>query len=166
MPAENKKDKTPLQPTSGKAWRRSRLAGELVKLPSGNVARLRRPDLLDMVMSGQVPDSLTPIVEKAFFEAPDEQSREETGRAFVQEAGLAGFNELLRLICQAAFLEPHIMDDPQAEDEISYGDLDFADKMFVFTWAAGEVADLEKFPTEPDGGVEPVHVGEGLRETA
>lgn len=121
--------------TLGANWRKPREEGFVFPLPSGNVARLR-PVMLDMLLAqGKVPDLLTGEIANMVFEGFDVPKIE----AMMAPDNLvklsAEWVELINTICTEAFLEPRIVDNPQADDEISIGDLELVDRGHVFSIA-------------------------------
>lgn len=144
-------------PTPGSTWRRPRTVGETVTLPSGNVATLR-PVALDMLIaSGKLPDLLTPIAAKSLWTETD------TSTIADQVETAKGFAELINLIVPLAVLRPHIVDDPQSDDEISLADIDFSDKIAIFQLATGGSQTLSLFRKGQEANVEPVLDGENVR---
>lgn len=128
-----------LKATSAEEWRTSQEAGQLVKLPSGKVARLARPHLLALIKTGQIPDPLSAQV-MGLFNGKNPAEIQENINA---EDMLTLINTTVRV----AFIEPKVADDP-GPDEISTNDIDFEDKMFVFWWSQGGTADLALFRRE------------------
>jgi hypothetical protein len=133
--------------TSGRAWRDKNQ--EEVTLPSGNVALLRRPDMMQLATEDDAPNVLAGVVVAA-MQGKDMKKLE------VKPTGLKDLVALQNKVCIACFVSPKIVDNPQAEDEISLADLTMYDKSFVLTWAMGtDGAAAARFPGEPGGGVEP-----------
>ncbi|MCZ2077911.1 MAG: hypothetical protein LC130_23270 [Bryobacterales bacterium] len=115
--------------------------------------RVKRPDILRMAGEKQLPDVITNMVMAGVMGAkpslPD----------FTQPENMTILRDTLDVICRACFIEPHIVDDPQANDEIALTDVDLQDKIHVFGWAfgtegeqaasfrPGQVGDLGVVPT-------------------
>jgi len=139
------------KPTPGHVWRQAREQGVVVTLPSGHVARLRGvgPDLL--LSRGSIPDALTPLIAGAMGLGQDSIELDRSDLNTVKD-----FVALAEEICRLAFIEPRIVDEPEADDEISLDDLSFDDKMFVSRLLQEPVADLEKFRPGQAPDVEPV----------
>ncbi len=117
--------------TSGKAWR---ARTEEVQLPSGNVAELRKPDVLALVMrNGGIPDVLTAQVMGGLVDEnakPPEFGAKELGQLL----------EMLNVVTRACFVNPRIVDKAEAEladDELRIEHVSMEDKQFVFAWAIG-----------------------------
>ena len=126
--------------TSGTEWRKMREQGEVVELPSGNTARLRPVALSELIHLGRIPNQLFEFsyaLMSGEFEATDspEQRLEQ----------LRQYSQLSEIICKAAFLEPKIVDEPEADSEITFFDLDENDASFVVAWARSPQLTLENF---------------------
>jgi hypothetical protein len=127
-------------PTTGSEWRKAREEGYIVRLPSsGNHARLRPVALDVLIMSGKIPDILTPAAARTLWDSPSVGSiaeRAEIDREFI---------EMINIVVPAAMMEPRIVDNPQAEDEISLADLDFGDKVAIYQLAIQPAEVLRRF---------------------
>ncbi len=131
--------------TSGRAWREKNQ--EEVTLPSGNVALLRRPDMMALATEDDAPNVLAGVVVAA-MQGQDMKQLE------IKPTGLKDLVALLNKIARAAFVSPKIVDNPQGEDEIALADVSLADKSWILTWAMGtDGAAAARFPGEPGGGV-------------
>jgi hypothetical protein len=142
-----------LQPTSAKMWRESAI--KTVTLPSGNVARLRRLSMLNLVNGGQgAPDLLSGIVAQAM-----------EGRK-VQLSGqdMPALTQMLNLFCREAFVEPKVAPDGQSptDDMISVEDIDDKDKMWLVDWLmGGDGSAAAAFPTGSLPSMDDVPNGDG-----
>ena len=149
------------RPTRGVEWRKPREEGFTLALPSGNVARIR-PVALDVLLrQGKVPDLLTPWVAKTIYDGVD---TDELEKMLSVENLVEQSDEMLSLIdaiCTAAFVEPRIVEDPEAEDEIAIADVDLADRGTVFSLAVLPARELRTFLDRQAAGVEPVSDGDG-----
>lgn len=142
--------------TSGVVWRSAREQGYLKQLPSGNWARLRPVALDRLLISGEIADLLTPLVVKMVMEGADTVSLDTFLNNVTTERALGTVAEtiqLLDLVCKAAFIEPRIVDNPQADDEISLSDLLLEDKGLVFSLAMQPAEELRRFCLEPSADV-------------
>ena len=138
---------TGLKVTSGPEWRRPREEGVLKQLPSGKVAQLRRLSLLSLIERGTIPDPLSGLISEMIG-----------GKKLTVDLNtFQDFAEILKVICQVAFIAPRIVDEPQADDEISIEDVDFDDRLHVFNWCQQEVRFLQPFRQEQTGDVEAPH---------
>lgn len=134
-------------PTAGRDWRTLREEGWLQSLPSGNVVRLRPVDLPTMLAHGKIPDLLTPIVGEMIFGKADKPLEEKPEQAIE-------LVELMTLVCTAAFLEPRIVDNPEADDEIHIEDVDFEDRGYVYTLVTQPTRVLYSFRRQQERDVD------------
>lgn len=149
-----------LQVTSGAEWRKPWEEGVVVRLPSGNVARLRDVTLELMVLRGGIPDGMTPIVSKIF----EGKANELPGFQTVDE--MRDYIELRDNICRVAFVNPRIVDEPTADDEIHIDALDQQDKWFVYGLLNAPVRELERFRDEQKRAVDALVSTEGHGEAS
>lgn len=130
MPTKTKAAKPPSrEPTAPAAWPANPTI--TVTLPSGAVARVRKPALYVLAKSGQVPkrvsaaaarldDDAGPDV-KAVPPSPDEDLERLT--AFVDD-----LETVVNFYCTRTFVEPRVTMTPQ-DGALWVGDLDGADKL-------------------------------------
>lgn len=125
--------------TSGKEWRRLRQEGIEVILTSGLTVKVRGVGFVAVLKSGYVPDYLTAMVVEAVegkkFNFPDAETPEQV----LQRADFIGE------LCKLMLVSPRIVDDPQAEDEISLDDLDEADRYCLLSMWGTPTAWLRNF---------------------
>lgn len=127
------------KPTPGSEWRRARQEGEVIRLPSGNYARIRPVALDRLILSGQLPNLLIPYAARMLWEPI-------TTREIAEETEQAkGYAELVNIIVPAALLSPRVVDNPQGEDEIGLDDLDFDDKAMIFQLSTASAEALRSF---------------------
>lgn len=142
-------------PTPAAEWRKPREEGYLITLLSGNVARLRPVALDVLILSGEIPDLLSPLAAKLLFEEVEiDQIRDASELA-------AGTARLFNHVCQAAFLEPRIVDEVTDPDtEITLEDISFADKSLVFQLAIQPAEVLRNFRDQQAANVDAVSDGD------
>ena len=171
-----------LRATAGSAWREPRQQGIPVELPSGNIARIRPVEPQALLKQGEIIDILTPLVAKMLFQGADataETIAQVLGEAVTTDADgdntaqlkeaagkLADLERVCDIVCKAAFVDPRVVDDPQADNEIGPDDIELADKIHVFTLALRGAAALRHFRYEPRADVEPVSDSEGQSQPA
>ena len=139
---------------TSEAWRRAARAdrstrAEPLVLPSGATILAARPEPLEWVMSGRIPQGLLAVAMED-PESPAAQGDRELTREEVLD--LARF--AARLV-EASVVEPPIGDGP---DEISLDDIPIRDRAFIFEWAcralggdgAGAASDVAASPVEED----------------
>ena len=113
--------------TLGSQWRQPREAGVPIRLPSGNVASIRSVGLDLVIRLGRVPDVLTPVI----VDVVKGQGEGDLAGALHTMKDVQAVMEFLNAVVELCFVEPRIVDKPQAEDEISLGDVDWDDKWAV-----------------------------------
>ena len=144
-------------PTPAKAWRQPREEGYLITLPSGNIARLR-PVALDMlILSGELPDLLSPIAAKMLWEETDVA---EIANAAELATGTA---KLMNYVCRAAMMDPVVaaVGEEPKDGEIALEDIDFQDKSIIFQLAISPAVAMRNFRDRQAAGVDAVQDGEG-----
>lgn len=176
---------TPTEITAPSAWvsQEGRGDAEVVSLPSGNTARVRRSGPEAFMTQGLIPDTVTPIVEKAI--KSKKGLRPEKAQQLMQDPKqLGALMEMLdRTLCYAV-LEPSVSMPPgckvcdeidtnaavQHEDrtredfhpfdpkprhpDVLYADrVDLEDKVFILQFTMGGTRDLERFRREHGTGV-------------
>lgn len=165
--------------TSAKGWKKNK--GEELELPSGNVALVKRPGMLEFIKKGLVPDTLMPTVDEAVRKGkglPPAQTTE----LLKDPTKIAAMEEMTDRVVCAVVVEPHVTffkytEEQEAEGEIPEGfnvgdeipeahrdeellysdDVDLEDKMFIFQYAVGGTRDLERFRRESGLGMGGLH---------
>lgn len=148
-------------PTLGAEWRRPREQGFLKVMPSGNKAYLRpvTPAALMAVM-GEIPDHLTPIVADMIFGGIAHEKTMKLIDAMTVDAAQDSLQraarsvEFANTLCKIAFVNPKVVDNPRAEDEIAPGDIELTDRFFVLTLSMQDVEVLRNFRWESFADVE------------
>ncbi|KAB2853140.1 MAG: hypothetical protein F9K46_18605 [Anaerolineae bacterium] len=128
--------------TTAAQWK----SGEMVQLPSGKVAKLRRPDALSLLLhDGRLPDALGPLI----FGGKNERA----GVAEIEftPESLTALVPILDQLAVACFVEPRVNEKSvgQRDDVLVPSDIAFNDKLFLFQWVFGEAGTLAgRFPVE------------------
>ena len=138
-----------LKEASGVEWRDRMTAGVLVRLPSGNLARVRSVQPSVVIRSGRLPDSLTPLIVDVMDGKTDEESWKPK-----TVAELGDYVAFMDLICECAMVSPRIVADPQSDDEIGIEHLDTEDKEFLVQLMGASTRKLESFRQEQKDDVE------------
>jgi hypothetical protein len=171
--------------TSPEAWVSVEGRGddEIIKLPSGNVARVRRAGAEAFLAQGLIPDTLTPIVEKA-IKSKKGMRPEQSKKIMEDPKQLGSLMEMLDRTTCYAVLEPRVvmpptcvvcdeLDTNAAEQHVKqsredyhafqqkpreagvlYADrVDLQDKMFILQFTMGGTRDLERFRREHGTGM-------------
>lgn len=173
--AGSAKKTAPKKPTSAKAWKKNK--GEELELPSGNVALVKRPGMLEFIKKGLVPDTLMPTVDEAVRKGkglPPAQTTE----LLKDPTKIAAMEEMTDRVLCTVVVEPQVTffkyteeqeaageipegfnvgddipEDERDEDLLYSDDVDLEDKMFIFQYAVGGTRDLERFRRESGIGV-------------
>jgi hypothetical protein len=116
---------------STETWRQAARAdrearAEPLTLPSGATILAARPDPLEWVMSGRIPQGLLAVALEDPQSALAGGDRELTREEIIDLAGFAA-----RLV-EASIVDPPIGDGP---DEISLDEIPIRDRAFIFEWA-------------------------------
>lgn len=117
--------------SSGKAMRQARESvqdGVPLILPSGFTVRVKAISLATCVKLGYIPDGLTQHVVDAFNGKIAEADAVEEIKDLAEAKEELGYWEHL---CRHCLVEPRVVDDPQADDEISIEDLELVDKQHI-----------------------------------
>lgn len=142
--------------TSGKDWRSASDAQEIT-LPSGKVALLKKPDVLELIADQDMPDLITNQLMSNLTGAP-------AAKVEVKREDMPKMLNILNKMCKACFVEPRIVDNAAAEDEIELRHIDFNDKVAVLEFAFGqEGLKAQSFRSQPNAGVPTVSNGANLR---
>lgn len=126
------------EPTLGKELRKRREEGFVVDLSTGCTVKVRPVAIDRLILAGQIPDYLTALAAKQLW---GKITREE-----LTDLELAKqYADLVNLIVPLAVASPRIVENPQADDEISIDDLDFRERTTIYTLAVGPVELLRRF---------------------
>ncbi len=116
------------------------------------------PYPVDAILSDiEAPNELKVSVAKMFSPGGESASGEET---------LLEMAQVIDYVCRKCFLEPKIVDEPEADDEISLLDLSMGDKRFVFEWAMQGVQALRNFREEAQTDVAYLDANAGNEQTS
>lgn len=152
--------KKELKRTPVSDWRQD---GELVELPSGKVAELRRPNLLAMLRDGgdDVPNFLKAYVARKLT-SKNGTGDDENPMQNIKDPMDAV--DTLIFLAKSVFVYPRLVDgEPQADDEVRVSDMDVNDLSYASAYALGDpeaIQRLKRFRDEKEGDVEPVPAGE------
>jgi hypothetical protein len=157
-------------PTPASAWKKKTVRGTPVRVPSGNTALLVRRGMDAFLQEGVIPNGLMPLVPKSMKKGQPPSDADMAGWVEDPEK-LKQIVELADAITIRCCIDPVVQAVPKddagnilppghagRDENILYIDeVEFNDKMFIFSWAVGGTADLEKFREEsaPDVGSVP-----------
>jgi hypothetical protein len=167
------RDTLPLstQATPASGWRSTRRDGVPVRLPSGNVARLRRTfSMINLMESGDIPNPLAGHIREAIDQARAGDTTGSLSIAKLQDqeddenkVALVQFLDMMMKSMSDIFVEPVVYQVPPGEDAqswqpddpdgISVADLDASDQMHAFSFAQGGAGSMSPFREEPGAAV-------------
>ena len=116
--------------TRAQEWKRT----EEMTLPSGNTAVLRRVALIDLMVQGGIPDTLSPLAVEV---ATKTQMRLEAG-------DLRQYEAIVNIVVKAAMVEPKAADQG-GPDCLAVREIDWLDRLEIFRWANGATTVLRPF---------------------
>ncbi|MHB0976901.1 MAG: DUF7391 family protein [Candidatus Aquicultorales bacterium] len=135
--------------------------GTPVELPSGNTAKLRRFNIFYLLKEGKVPNHLASIVQ-GFISSP---AGPDLGALVQKKENLDAMLELLEITAKSCFVDPRVVDNPTADNEIGFSEIALDDLLYVWGWAQGEAVSLESFREDQERAVAGFLSGEGLPGT-
>lgn len=141
--------------TSGKAWRRDYEEGVEITLPSGKVASIKPVSTELLFILRRIPDALTQRVMDAFL----------NGGAFDLEVKdpeqYRLYLELRDAFVVTTFVNPKIVKEPAADDEVMIEAIDSDDRNWLMRFFNQPASALHSFRDEQERHVEPVDNGAG-----
>lgn len=151
-----------LTPTPASDWRRTRIEGVALELPSGKVALLRNVPVARLLMKGLIADPLMPIVLEILN--GKQQKLDKLSAEKVAEAHIALQSEL----CKLAFVSPQVVDENPNDDQITLDDISDEDQKFVtnLLYASVERLAQELFREKSQSNVSPVAKEQALPTTS
>lgn len=115
-------------------------------LGSGRQIRIKRISLQELVLSGQIPDSLTATVAKLMSD-PSMQGKPFTEMFSNPFEAVVAATELNRVTVEVAMVEPKLEKSPNYEaGEASYFDFTEAEREEILNWINQPVEALVPFP--------------------
>lgn len=126
-------------------FRKMREQGEKITLPTGRIVRMRVVKPSYLLKLGKIPDFLSELVIQILYgKITDEQYKAHFAPNERKDHAVE-MSESLRVVCTAALVEPKVVDNPQADDEIHIDDLEDSEQRFVFDLALLEASTLSRF---------------------
>lgn len=148
-----------LRPTPGADWRRQSTATAVTTLPlSGLNVEVGRVHLDALLLSGKIPDVLTPVVADMLWSTIGQgQGKEE------EIQGTKDFFALVNIVVKASLVSPRVVDTPTADDEISVDDIEFGDRLIIFQLARQPATVLFRFRQEQVADVDALPESEAVQ---
>jgi hypothetical protein len=94
---------------------------------------------------GEIPDVLSTLVVKLLYGQISEAEYRDFFTETEKRERALEMAESLRIVCTAALLEPRIVENPEADDEISIDDLEDSEQRIIFDLAMLEASALTRF---------------------
>lgn len=138
-----------LQPSSGKVMREIREKGIVLPFPSGESYRVRNLALGKLLRRGKLPNVLTAFVIDAIYNGLSNQKIADFLALREQEENALAFMESMQIICEEMFIEPRVVANPQADDELTIDDIPIVDQGWAFDRAFRVARDLRPFRPQP-----------------
>jgi len=142
-------------PSTPQDFKKKRRIGVMLTLPSGNVVKVKGVDLVSLVVTGQVPNSLLSTIQKHLgnLEGGEEPTVEDAAKMAEElpPEELAKVFSLMDTLVVAIAMEPKIYPVPENEDErdeslLYVDELDGEDKLFMFNWSQEGLNKMKRFP--------------------
>ncbi len=146
-------------PSRPQDFKKKKKVGELLTLPSGLVIKVRSVDLVSLVISGKVPNSLLTTVQNHLAPldpaATDDQESAEAQVANLlkdmSSEELAEVFQVMDVMVMAMAMDPEVLPAPESErdrrDDMLYVDeVDGEDKLFLFQWTQEGINQVKRFP--------------------
>jgi hypothetical protein len=122
--------------TSAREWKREE--PELHELPTANIALLQRPQIMEAMRQGKIPNTLLGAALS---------SSQGGGVQDFEEAA-----EFLAYLVASAFVEPQVsVEDEPPEGVLHISAIADLDRKYVLEWVRGEVAALDSFRGDGPG---------------
>lgn len=154
-----------LKPTLGKQLRQMRETGVVLPFPSGSNYRVRVVGAANMLRRGNLPNVLLTFVTDAIYHGVTADKIDKFMTLQEKEEHATEFLDSLKACCEEVFLEPRIVDNPQADDEISIADLHLQDQAWAFDLAFGFARELRPFRPQQGPDVVSLPVTEDVPQT-
>lgn len=158
-----------LKPDLGKAWRKQREEGAVGRLPSGRLVRGRTVQPIHILELGEeVPDILTVLALKLFYGKATKENVFDFHDVTESAEQALKVGKSLRIVTRAFLLEPRVVNEPLADDEIHIDDVEPHDQAFIFDIAFLGADALKEFflaTLEQDSDLESVPAGEVVSQT-
>jgi len=122
-------------------YRRS-LVSEHTLPGSSLTVKLKQVGLEDLLFQGEIPDTLSGLVQQAIDGKGKNMS--------LSGADLPMVLDMMNLVVKAALVWPPVADKGD-EDHLGLDELPFVDKEYIFDFCNGGANELRPFRTEPDG---------------
>lgn len=151
--------------TSGAAMRQLREKGIVLTFPSGNNYRICMPGAAGMLRRGNLPNPLLAFVVDAFYNGMTPQKYGDFLSAKDRADDAVAMLDSLKAVCEAMFMQPRIVDDPQSDDECTIDDVPLDDREWAFRLMFYPIKEVQPFRGEQETHVASVAVPQDVPQT-
>lgn len=142
-------------PTSAAEWKQKSSLGTPVRVPSGNVALLKRPGMHVFLAKGMIPNSLMAFVNESI-----KKGKPNLDDFTATPETMKDLMDLTDAVTIECCIEPKVFaipTDPKGNqmlaeyreaDKLYVDEVDVDDKMFIFNYAVGGPSDVASFRKE------------------
>jgi hypothetical protein len=134
--------------TSGAAMRQLREKGVVLTFPSGYSYRVCMPGAAGMLKRGNLPNPLLAFVVDAFYNGMTPEKYQTFLSAKDRAEDVLATLDALKVVCEAMFMEPRIVDEPQSDDECTIDDVPIDDREWAFRMMFYPVKEVHPFRGE------------------
>lgn len=118
--------------TMGAQMRAAREKGVLLLFPSGNTYRVRMPNAAGLLRRGNLPNVLLSFCVDAFYNGVTYENVDTFLAAKEKSENALELMESFRVICEEMLLEPRVVTEPKADNEVSIVDVPMVDQVLAF----------------------------------
>jgi hypothetical protein len=126
------------QPVTYQEYRKQRMQGETLTLPSGLEVRVKRVSLLGLALDGQIPQTLHPLTDDLLSNGANVQ---------IKISDLQLYGDLIAAVVKACVMDPPIADESD-ETHFAVRDMEPEDRTFIFNWANSGTKQVSPFRSE------------------
>lgn len=152
--------------TQGKAMREMREQGIVLAFPSGNYYRVRNPTAAGLLRRGNLPNVLLTFVMDAFYNGGTQEKVDQFLSAQEKEENVLALMDSFRVICEEMFLDPRVVDNPKADNEVTMMDVPLVDQVWAFQLTFVPAEELYPFRPQPQPDVVSVPRPEDVSQAA
>lgn len=136
-------------PTPASSWKKKGSEGILIRVPSGNVARIRTPGIEVFVTQGTIPNGLMPMI-TASMKRGGPPKDDDLAKMLEDKEMLQQIIDLSSAVTVHCCLDPVVLPVPEEgverdPDALYVDEVDFNDRMYIFGVAVGGTSNLEQF---------------------
>lgn len=152
--------------TQGKAMREMREQGVVLAFPSGNYYRVRNPTAAGLLRRGNMPNVLLTFVIDAFYSGATQEKVDKFLSAQEKEENVLALMESFAVICKEMLMEPRVVEDAQADDEVTMMDIPLVDQLWAFNLTFVPAEELYPFRPQSQSDVGSVPIAQDVPQEA